>query len=385
MLVTDSVTLGEPRRTKDGYLVVDAKVARTGIQVYSGREAGRPELDRVRMYRPEEEVFHQDALASFTHRPVTRGHPSRMVDAKNWKEHAVGMTGDSVVRDGHFMRLPFTLMDQATIDAVDDGERELSNGYICQIDWTPGTTPEGEAYDAVQRNIRGNHLAVVPRGRAGSECRIGDSWGDFAPQHKEPSMPDALRTVLVDGISISTTDQGAQVIERLQNKLELADVALKSANDEHARTLQAKDGVIGALKATHSTDLQTKDGEIAALKAQVLDEAALDARAEARSILIDQAKKTLGATFDAKGKSDVAIQREVVRKALGDSAKDMSDAEIGGAFKVVAAKPAVDPLRRALGDLKAPVLDGQEGVTAHNEMVNRITNAWQKPAAQGAR
>lgn len=69
MKFTDRVTIAGTRRRDDGYLVADARVARTGIQVYAGWEVGKPEKDTVRVYRPEGEVFARDAMASFAHRP----------------------------------------------------------------------------------------------------------------------------------------------------------------------------------------------------------------------------------------------------------------------------------------------------------------------------
>ena len=138
MQFTDSVSIGAPRITRDGYMVVDAAIARTGIQLYRGDEMGRPDLDVVRVYRAPEEVFSHDAMGSFAHRPVTDDHPAELVSAGNWKRHTVGMTGDSVARDGDHIRVPFTLMDKAAIDTVQAGKRELSCGYTCTIDWRPG-------------------------------------------------------------------------------------------------------------------------------------------------------------------------------------------------------------------------------------------------------
>ena len=55
------------RITNDGYLVAMPRIARSGIQVYAGHEVCRPDLDRVRVYRPPEEVFHADAMLSLIH------------------------------------------------------------------------------------------------------------------------------------------------------------------------------------------------------------------------------------------------------------------------------------------------------------------------------
>jgi hypothetical protein len=173
----DAVSLaGGIRPTKNGYLAANARVARTGIQVYRGWEIGRPDMDKVRIYRPPEEVFKRDALKSLAHIPVTYTHPPDTVDATNWDQYSVGHTGGDVVRDGDYVRVPMMLCDRGAIDAYRrDGVKELSVGYSCELDWTPGTTKDGQAYDAVQKDIRGNHLAVVPVARGGEFLRLGDA------------------------------------------------------------------------------------------------------------------------------------------------------------------------------------------------------------------
>jgi len=123
-------------------------------------------------------VFHKDALASMANKPVTLTHPRKMVDAKSWAKVAKGISGTDVVRDGDFVRVPLMLTDAATIDAFEkEGIKELSVGYMADIDWTPGQTPAGEHYDGVQRQIRANHHALVPVARGGKSLTFGDDVG----------------------------------------------------------------------------------------------------------------------------------------------------------------------------------------------------------------
>ena len=391
MLVTDTATIGAPRFTANGYMVVDAAVARVGIQTYSGREVGMPQMDAVRLYRPEAQVFHGDALGSFTHKPVTDNHPTEMVTASNWKAHAVGMTGDSVVRDGDHVRVPFTVMDGATIALVQSGKRELSCGYVCDLDWTPGTTPSGEAYDAVQTNIRGNHLAIVDRGRAGSTCRIGDSWIATPPTMKDRTMPENLRSVLLDGLTIQTTDQGAQAIEKLQaaladaaSKLTGRDGQIAALTSTHERAIGTKDGEIATLKTDHAKALEAKDGEIAALTAKIGDTASVDAMIAAREATIAGARRILGDSFDPKGKTDGDIRRAAVVKRLGDAlVAGKSDDYVAAAFDTLTVTVAPrDPMRDALrhGPTPVPMNDRE---TAHAEYVRNLQDGW-KPGAKGA-
>lgn len=99
------------------------------------------------------------------------------VSAENWKDHAVGAIGNEVLRDGEFIRVPITLMDAETVRQVQSGKCQLSMGYGLGMNFESGVTPDGEAYDCLMRGLKMNHMAIVDRGRAGPEVRIGDSWG----------------------------------------------------------------------------------------------------------------------------------------------------------------------------------------------------------------
>src|SRR5690554_5548867 len=102
MKFTDRVTVGELKQTKEGYLVVTARVARTGIQEYLASElgdiaaeAGFKPNDVVRVMRHADEVFSQDSLNTITRLPVTIDHPPEEVTAANWSKYSVGEVGDA--------------------------------------------------------------------------------------------------------------------------------------------------------------------------------------------------------------------------------------------------------------------------------------------------
>lgn len=350
MKFTDAATLSGTRRTSEGYLIADAFAVRTGIQLYTGAEMGRPDMDVVRVYRPEAEVRASDSLRTFSHAPVTMLHPKEAVTADNWKDLAVGeVSTEAVWQDGK-IKLPLILKDAATIAAVEGGTRELSAGYTCRVDFTDGLTDDGQPYDAVQRDIRANHLAIVPRGRAGPEFRIGDavSWGVSPVHDAEKEVNMTLRKIMVDGLSVETTDAGAQAIEKLQGIIATKDKAIADAETAKKKAEDDKDEEIGKLKA----DL--KKAQDAAptpeqMRAAVKDRAALEATAKAISDSID---------LDL---ADADLRKAAVAAKLGDEmVKDASDAEVAGMFKAIAkdAKP-VDPVRGVIADgLRVVANDG---------------------------
>lgn len=188
MHLSDKLTIDASRRTGDGYLTVNASIAKGGnVQTYLGSEVGKPDLATVRVYRPMDEVL--GARKSFAHRPVTLGHPTVPVTADNWATVAKGWTGDEVAAEGDIIRVPMLLADADAIKAVEGGTRQLSMGYDCTLDWTAGTSPNGEAYDAIQRGIRGNHVAIVDLARGGPELTLGDGLSTA------DTMPTASMTV----------------------------------------------------------------------------------------------------------------------------------------------------------------------------------------------
>lgn len=371
--MTDAAAITGTRRTKDGYLVADVRAARTGIQQYTGAEVGRPELSVVNVYRPAEEVFKHDSLSSYGFKPVTVGHPANGVTADTWKQLAVGQVGGEVVRDGGFVRVPLVLMDAQAIQAVENGTREISMGYDVRLEFVDGVTPEGEAYQAIQRDIRINHAAIVERGRAGSQCRIGDKGKPDASSAREPATFGdtnmTTRTIMVDGISISTTDQGAQAIEKLQGQLR-----------DSADLLKKADAALDAAKAEKAKLVDDHAKALKDAEAKIPTADALESMLDKRMATIDAAVKITGQDRAAfKGKSGPEIRKAVVASKLGDDAvKDKSDDYIAAQFDTIAAiggaTGATDAVRDAIkGGLGNP---GNAADAARAKALADQANAW---------
>jgi hypothetical protein len=333
------------RITNDGYLVANPRIARTGIQVYLGSECGRPDLAQVRVMRPADSVFHTDAMHSYAHRPITIDHPGVRVTADNWKEYAVGQTGGDVVRDGGTVRVPTVLMDAAAIQEFKNGKKQLSVGYTCNLDWTPGEH-EGQKYDAVQTNIRANHLAVVANARGGPQLVIGDNA-------MENQMN--LKTVMVDGINCQMTDTAAEIVLRALKTS--ADTITQMKADAKKRDDEDEECDKEDMKKDEL--IKTKDAEIATLRQQLADAkvtpAQLDALVKARQETFDKARALgiKGLTVDGKSVEDV--QKEVVTTKLGDAAKGWDAAQIAASFNTLTAgvkttgSHTLDHARQAFG------------------------------------
>ena len=156
--------------TPEGYLIChDVAIARTGDMVYRAAELqleGDPDR-AVTVRRHPEDVFAPAAVASFEGKDVTAGHPAESVGPSNYAAYSKGHV-QNVRRSGDMLVADLLVKDAGLISDIRNGVvREVSCGYLCSYE------PEGDHYR--QGNIRGNHVAVVPRGRAGREVAIKDT------------------------------------------------------------------------------------------------------------------------------------------------------------------------------------------------------------------
>ena len=160
-------------KTPEGHLVcLGVPIARTGWQEYGAEEIGVDGNGIVNVYRDPVEVFAPATIASFEGKDVTDQHPSSMIDPSNFSNYVRGHVqnirrGEGA--DSDYLVGDLFIKDAGLISKVEGGQREVSCGYAC--DYEP---LEGEG-KYTQKNIRGNHVAVVPNGRAGSQIAIRDS------------------------------------------------------------------------------------------------------------------------------------------------------------------------------------------------------------------
>jgi hypothetical protein len=328
----DKAHVGGTKQTQDGYLVAMSRVARTGIQDYLASELGGVGNDVVRVYRPDDEVFSKDAMSSLTHAPVTVNHPSESVNKDNWRDLAVGEVGEGVMRDGEWLAVPLIVKDARGIEAAGSTHKEISMGYTAELK----DAPEGADYDKVMTNIRFNHLALVPKGRAGSEARIGDDaeqWG-ATPQQRE--VKDMTTKAIVVG------DEAVNVPADVADKITAALDAAKKEVETLTATVAAKDETIGELKA-----------ECADAAKKVMTDADIAAEVVKRKAVTDKAAEFVK-EFKDEGQSLADIKRAAVKAHFGDAAAaaDVSDAEINGIFRVMKPSKVNDAAREAMKEGK---------------------------------
>lgn len=316
------------RTSKDGYIVATPRVARTGIQLYTGDELGRPDMPIIRVYRPAEEVFSPDALNSFAHKPVTDDHPPCLVDAKNWKQYSRGQAGDEVLRDGEFVRVPLALMDASLIKKVEAGKVEISVGYSADVLFESGVTPDGQQYDAKQSNIRGNHFAIVDAARGGAKLRFGDMR--------------SAEGIRVDASSLAFAVQAA-IAGNINKASVLGDGADLFLDQGEGRAYPLSKGgtvYLDSVKAVQAKAIIKGDGDIANAASVILGMIAEPISQQQEKIMADKNVVVDGITVTMSDTAEQVVNKTV--KTLTDQAADLikrlADAE--ASHKVTAAEIA---------------------------------------------
>lgn len=378
-ILTDRLTFDAPRRTSEGYLAVRAKSARIGVQDYLGREVDPTGTkfkadDIVSVYRPEAEVMSERSVRSFLMKPITNDHPTEAVTAENHSRLSKGVVAKAM-RDGDHLAFDLVFFDAATIADIDSGKRELSNGYSVDLSIEDGVTPDGKAYQAVQRNIIGNHVALVDRGRAGPDCAIGlcdaITVEDFRTRVRDnvigdEQMPDVkLVQIVRDGLPFEVNDTARVIIDGLDAKV------TKLTADATASASQV---------ATLTTQVATKDAEIVTLKKQIEDGKITPAMlrdAAAKFAKTVEIGKALGVTV-TDAMDEAAIQKAAVTAKLGKLADGWTDAQIATSFATLAAA-TTDTFADALKTADGKTVNLADQHKAYDESITSL-NAWRNAA-----
>ena len=293
--------------TPEGFLKVDARISRTGTQVY--RDADGNEWNEL---REDAEVFHPVAMASFQGAVVTDNHPAEFVNLENVKDLQVGHVSASPVRDGRYVRTQIVITDKDVIRTIKDGKTQLSCGYETQIVLDSGVTADGTPYKGRQTNIRGNHIAIVDKGRAGPECRLLLDAADAYSYQKDEAMKTKKITLNKVEHELPTDVVDAILQERKDTEDTLA--AFTKEVDTLKKDADTKPTPKPAAPKPTEGEAELKgriDSLEAELKAQKEGEAA---RVDARVTLVTHARAILGSDTKTDGVSDSALMSAIVTK-----------------------------------------------------------------------
>ena len=196
----DSIPLSDTYFTPEGYLIDNPILTRVGIFEYHN-----PDGTIRRELRLPEEVFAAESLASYKGKPVILTHEAGLVDVDNVQQEHIGTILSEGIQDGDNVRAQIVIHDA---ESLDYGLRELSLGYTQTPDETPGVW-NGQPYDAIQRNIQINHLALVEKARAGEQARLNIDGEEQGGNQMSKARKDGL-----------TPEEIAQLVEEYKKRKE---------------------------------------------------------------------------------------------------------------------------------------------------------------------
>ena len=319
--------------TGEGFLICrNVPITRTGDQEYMGWEIGIPGAGGgqiVTVHRPPEEVFSTAALASFEGKPVTNDHPPVLIGPDDVKTYEMGHAQNVRRGDGEWEEYTLAdlhIHDRELIDAVQSGKREISCGYECEY------VPNGDG-TYTQRNIRGNHVAVVERGRAGKRAAILDS------DKKKAKEPERKGNMNKKGLFFKLFGQ-----------------AVKDKSPEEIEQM-AMDAA-AALESEKPADGQAEGQKEEPAKETASDEAVIDAIAEKILAKLEEkgackkkeeTKDALDAALEKLEEGGDPGQAGETEKASGDTEKEtrtgtgMDRSTAAGILKVM--RPAVAAIK----------------------------------------
>ena len=369
----ETVQLTNREITPEGFMKVKANVARTGVLDYylfdfpseslPDELKNAPLETKVRALYSPDEVFAKESLESAIDKPVTNGHPAENVTSQNARFFTRGFV-KNVKKKGQFEQADLLITDATLINQIEQGEKEeCSTGIRSEVDWTAGEDPKFGVYDVVFKNIRVNHVAIVFKGRAGSDVKLANEKQD--KQRKGVgTMPETVKRT-INGIEIEFSNQAAQAFDTLSTENE----KISEENTKLSTDLE-----------NTKKELSETQGKLDATKAELDDSSRIDKLVNERTELVSNAK-TLCPKIETDKKSNEDIKKEVI--ATVNDKIDLSEKDesyVNAVFDTLIASRVSDNKgsHSAVNDAfkNAGNDDEKPSVKARNEMIERNRNAW---------
>lgn len=329
--------------TPEGYLICkEVPIARIGVQEYLGRELGLQDKydDVVRVYREEEDVFSPEAIASFEGKPLTNNHPEPKVDINNLPMYGKGHVQNvrRSTSEPDLLVADVVATDPQIISEIKNKvKREISSGYDCFY------VPYKDGYRQVE--IRGNHIALVSKGRAGSRVSIKDN---LIERKNKMAKKNILAAMLKAFARDADPDEVAAAVDAINQR---------DAEEE-------KEKIVEAMKSKEEKEKPTEDEEGDPM-------AGVMGRLEA---LEEKLNKLLP---NEEPSTDADPEEEIKEEEIED--EDESDLE-GEEEKMVVSKDTLDSLRFAVARIRSSsdkqrVADALLKVYGRSKSVSDVYNA----------
>lgn len=390
------------KETDAGFLEGAAAVTCTGVFRYlmpGGKVENR--------FRPPEEVFNEESMDTLELATLTNGHPATGVSPENFQKVAVGSLGEEIENDAYNVYADITIKDAKAIADAKAGRTGLSCGYYAvlvtsgevsypvmgyqedpadgvykvmeigrQVYKVPGVI-NGMPYDAIQTQIRYNHVALVDVPRGGDSLHMqfdGSESLGFLVQHTDgnpaggPQHSEQERTHMKK-IHLDGQEVAFEVPEAVALHIDGLSAKVGTLTKDHADAEAKLAAANAALEAVQKDAADLKDSIPQKIVDGVKDQLALVARVQ-----------ELGIVVRAEDAAD-HIRKETVRAAMpkvqADSLEGVAlDAHFDAACAVLADRKNPDAHQRmSVADgvpSKTPIIQADSAEA-------KMANAWKSP------
>ena len=272
-------------KTAEGFLQGVACVTTIGVFTYTQKDGSKR-----RELRHPDDVFDPASLNTLKMKPLVKGHPRNPdgsgipVTPANASKYQVGSVGERINSDPYRVYAPLIITSEDGIKAAQDDFKGLSCGYDCDLEYISGVW-NGQEYDARQRNIIYNHLALERKGRAGDDTVLRFDSADCicsdmknCDQQNQP-QEENMKTIHIDGVDYQAEPQVIAHMHQQGVALQGLTEQLRIDAAEHQTTLSKvtaeRDSFKERLDAAEQKLKQRLDAAPADLEAAVASRLAL--------------------------------------------------------------------------------------------------------------
>lgn len=310
------------KRTYDnnGWLEVkDNPISKVGVFDYLGAEIGAPVRDKIyKVFRPPEELASEETINSFKLTPFIVEHEMLGKNATPAEKKGIqGVIGENVYFDPPYLRGNIKIFSDAAMSDIGSGKIDLSPGYRSRYDFDSPGEYEGQAYEVVQRHLRGNHLALVDEGRTGADVAVQDHL-IVTNDVITIDTKELIRMSEEDKNKTPTTDEGTftpDQLAALKTIIAEAIAAGKPTTDDDLEKKDTSDAGTEEGKKAEEVEKTVEDAEVEAEKAESGDPEAVEAAEvaiEAAEEALEEAKEELDqATTDSLSRRLKRLKRGI--------------------------------------------------------------------------
>ncbi|WP_231689995.1 DUF2213 domain-containing protein [Achromobacter sp. 2789STDY5608628] len=301
----------------------DNPITKVGVFPYLGREIDAPDPDRIyQVYRPQEELEKPETIASANLVPWIDEHEFLGKDGTPPEKKGVqGTTGETARFDYPYIRNSIRAYSGFMQNLIDRGKVELSPSYRCRYEFSEGVF-DGKRYDAIQRDIRFNHLASVKEGRTGPDVAVQDCLtitydsAEFIKMELTPEILEQIRALIEQVLADKAAAAGS---DNDPEKKPGADAETPATTG--AVTAEEKDAVEQTASAAEEATSAVESAQAAIQEVQTALEEVEAAAEEVKAAPTADSRKALDAAMAKLG----AVKNKIAARA--------ADAQVSGLIK----------------------------------------------------